>query len=238
MAELRRPAALLLDLDGTLVDSEPVHREAYRRFFRARGWEHDDALLSLFTGRRADDVFARTPGPGSAEDPTALFHEVVSHHPHDLLPEPVAGARELVDDACARGIPCVLVTSAGRRWAVTALELLGGSERFAAMVTREDVTEGKPAPDGYLLAIRTLGVRAEDCLVAEDTPRRRPGRASRRRRDRRRRHHQLLGRGAPRRGRRPGAPRPARSHHACLTRAEQVCRRARPLLAEVTGPRR
>ena len=51
-----------------------------------------------------------------------------------------------------------------------ALELLGGSERFAAMVTREDVTEGKPAPDGYLLAIRTLGVRAEDCLVAEDTP--------------------------------------------------------------------
>ncbi|WP_286959109.1 HAD family hydrolase [Arsenicicoccus sp. UBA7492] len=164
------PAALLLDLDGTLVDSEPVHREAYRRFFRARGWEHDDALLALFTGRRADDVFASTPGPWSGEDPTALFHEVVSHHPRDLLPEPVAGARELVDDACARGIPCVLVTSAGRRWAVTALELLGGSERFAAMVTRDDVTEGKPAPDGYLLAIRTLGVRAEDCLVAEDTP--------------------------------------------------------------------
>ncbi|WP_195849216.1 HAD family hydrolase [Arsenicicoccus cauae] len=170
MAGLRPPAALLLDLDGTLVDSEPVHRETYRRFFGARGWEHDDALLAQFTGRRPDDVFAGTPGPWSGEDPTALLHEVASHHPHDLLPEPVEGARELVDDACSRGIPCVLVTSADRRWARTALEILGGAGRFAAMVTREDVTDGKPAPDGYLLAIRTLGVRPEDCLVAEDTP--------------------------------------------------------------------
>ena len=59
------PVALVVfDLDGTLVDSEPVHRAAYQAFFDARGWEAPD--LALFTGRRAEDVFAAEPGPGRA----------------------------------------------------------------------------------------------------------------------------------------------------------------------------
>ncbi|AKT52525.1 hypothetical protein ADJ73_02280 [Arsenicicoccus sp. oral taxon 190] len=165
-----RAAALLLDLDGTLVDSEPVHRESFRRFFAARGWHHDDELLAQFTGRRADDVFATTPGPWEGEDPVALFDEVVGHMPQDVSPVPVAGARLLVELAGDAGVPCALVTSAGPRWALTALELLGGSERFAVVVTRDDVAEGKPSPEGYRLAIRALGVPADHCLVAEDTP--------------------------------------------------------------------
>ena len=64
------PAALLLDLDGTLVDSEPLHRAAYRAFFEARGWDAPD--LSLFTGRRAEDVFATEPGPWTGHDYDAL----------------------------------------------------------------------------------------------------------------------------------------------------------------------
>ena len=57
----REPAALLLDLDGTLVDSEPVHRAATARSSRPEGGRPD---LSLFTGRRAEDVFAPSPAPG------------------------------------------------------------------------------------------------------------------------------------------------------------------------------
>ena len=49
-------SALLLDLDGTLVDSEPLHRRGYESFFAHKGWELPD--LSVFTGRRAVDVFA------------------------------------------------------------------------------------------------------------------------------------------------------------------------------------
>ncbi|MFL6177439.1 MAG: hypothetical protein ACJ715_12380, partial [Ornithinibacter sp.] len=56
-------AALLLDLDGTLVDSEPLHRERYRAWFEQRGWPYDDEVASLFTGRRADDVFRTVEGP-------------------------------------------------------------------------------------------------------------------------------------------------------------------------------
>lgn len=54
---MSRPHALLLDLDGTLVDSEPIHRAGFERWFAHRGWALDREVASLFTGRRADDVF-------------------------------------------------------------------------------------------------------------------------------------------------------------------------------------
>lgn len=108
------PEALLLDLDGTLVDSEPIHRASYRAFFADRGWEVTD--LSLFTGRRAEDVFASEPGPWSRADPFELAAAVVSFIPTDVAPEPVAGARGIVASAAARGIPVAVVTSAGPAW--------------------------------------------------------------------------------------------------------------------------
>ena len=94
-------AALLLDLDGTLVDSEPLHRARYRTWFAHRGWPYDDEVAAQFTGRRADDVFRTVDGPWSGEDPDALLAEIVALEPHRRLPEPVAGAAEAI--AWARG---------------------------------------------------------------------------------------------------------------------------------------
>ena len=63
MAALSGAAALLLDLDGTLVDSEPMHRAAYASFFAARGWAVDEDAYAHFVGRRGADVFGSLPGP-------------------------------------------------------------------------------------------------------------------------------------------------------------------------------
>nr|WP_277628018.1 HAD family phosphatase [Arsenicicoccus dermatophilus] len=163
-------AGLLLDLDGTLVDSEPIHREGYRRVFACRGWPCSDADLAIFTGRRADDVFRTTPGPWDGLDPQALFEELVAALPTDLAPEPLAGAADLLDEADRLGIPCALVTSAGRAWAEPALAALGGLERFAAVVTRDDVERGKPSPDCYQLGAHRLGVDPARCVAVEDAP--------------------------------------------------------------------
>jgi len=134
------PAALLLDLDGTLVDSEPVHRAAYRAFFRARGWEVPD--LSLFTGRRAEDVFATEPGPWTGLDPVALTASVWPFLPGDA-PQPVAGARSLVEAAVARGIRLAVVTSAGTGWVERSL---GGEldvlRHIEVVVTAHEVADG------------------------------------------------------------------------------------------------
>ena len=163
-------AALLLDLDGTLVDSEPLHRERYRAWFEQRGWPYDDELASLFTGRRADDVFRTVDGPWRGEDPDALLAEVFALGPMRRLPEPVAGAVEAIAWARAAGIPLALVTSAGTRWVGRVLGPFGGVDAFDATVTREDIANGKPDPACYALACERLGVDPGAALASEDAP--------------------------------------------------------------------
>jgi sugar-phosphatase len=163
-----RPAALLLDLDGTLVDSEPVHRAAYDAFLAGRGWTVPD--LGVFTGRRAEDVFAVEPGPWSEHDPRALAAEVRDLMP-DAAPEPVPGARAAVHAAVGAGIPLAIVTSARPAWvSATAGDALGVLDHIEVVVTANDVGEGKPHPAGFLLACERLGVAAADCVAAEDSP--------------------------------------------------------------------
>ena len=163
-------AALLLDLDGTLVDSEPLHRERYRAWFAQRGWPYDDEVAAQFTGRRADDVFRTVDGPWRGEDPEALLAQIIALEPLRRLPEPVAGAGEAIGWARAHGIPLALVTSAGSRWAGRALEALGGIGVFDATVTRDDVATGKPDPACYALACERLGVDAGAAVACEDAP--------------------------------------------------------------------
>lgn len=164
-------SALLLDLDGTLVDSEPLHRAAYRSFFDARGWEWDERLLDRFTGRRGDDVFRSEPGPWAGEDPELLCREVIGHLDPDRLPEHVPGGAELVAAAGRTGVPLAVVTSAARDWVETTVgELLVAGHGNHLVVAREDVTDGKPHPEPYRLACRLLEVDPASALAVEDSP--------------------------------------------------------------------
>ena len=162
-------SALLLDLDGTLVDSEPLHRRSYEAWFAHRGWEQPD--LALFTGRRAEDVFAVEPGPWSGLDPAALAREVVPFIP-DEPPGAVPGARDLLLAARAAGVPLAIVTSAGPAWVerslVEALSL--PLDAVDLVVTARDVVDGKPHPAGYALACERLAADPAAALAAEDSP--------------------------------------------------------------------
>jgi sugar-phosphatase len=165
-----RVSALLLDLDGTLVDSEPIHREGFAAWYRARGWEYTDDVAGLFVGRRADDVFATEEGPWTGLDPQVLLAEAVAAMPGDRLPEPVPGAREALRAAADQGVPLALVTSANLAWAEKVLAPLGGLDVFAVLVTRDDVADGKPHPEGYASACRALGADPARALACEDAP--------------------------------------------------------------------
>ncbi len=161
-------SALLLDLDGTLVDSEPLHREGYRVYFAAKGWDVPD--LSIFTGRRALDIFATEPGPWSGLDPQTVLDEVLVHVP-DEDPAPVAGARELLLAARSSGTPTAIVTSAGPAWVERSLGALGlGLDSVDLVVTALDVVAGKPDPEGFALACERLGADPAGAVAAEDSP--------------------------------------------------------------------
>ena len=165
-----RASALLLDLDGTLVDSEAIHRSGFERWFAARDWPFDAAVAALFTGRRADDVFRTVEGPWTGEDPAALFDEAVTHMPRDRRPDLVPGAEATIARARAAGIPIALVTSANARWAELALEPIGGLRWFDTAVTRDDVVDGKPDPACYALACNRLDADPALAIACEDAP--------------------------------------------------------------------
>ena len=162
-------SALLLDLDGTLVDSEPLHRRGYESYFAHRGWDVPD--LSIFTGRRARDIFAAEPGPWTGLDPETVVAEVLRHVP-DEAAAPVPGARELIEAARAAGVPVAIVTSAGRPWVERSLtdSLSLGLGSVDVVVTGRDVVDGKPDPAGFALACERLTVDPAAALAAEDSP--------------------------------------------------------------------
>lgn len=166
---MSRVSALLLDLDGTLVDSEPIHRRGYRAFFAHKGWEVPD--LSVFTGRRAEDVFATEPGPWAGLDPAAVLAEVLPHVP-DEAAIAVPGARQLIEAARAAGVPVAIVTSAGPAWVERSLveSLSLRRDSVDVVVTARDVVDGKPDPAGFALACERLGADPAQALAAEDSP--------------------------------------------------------------------
>jgi mannitol-1-/sugar-/sorbitol-6-phosphatase len=163
--------AALFDLDGTLVDSEPVHRAAWKSFFDSRGWRvSEDTYTSHFMGRRGADAFRSVDGPWRDEDPEELLAEVLTHLATVTIePDAVPGAAELVRGVHASGVPIAVVTSARRSWVDVALEYVGVADLVRVVITGEDVTAGKPDPEGYLTACDRLGVEPAAVAAFEDS---------------------------------------------------------------------
>jgi len=182
LARLASPdGGLLLDLDGTLVLSEPLHQEAYRRFFRNRGWSVADEVVREFSGRRGHEVFADLEGPWTGEDPHALSRAVIAALAEMLAtgtrPEAVPGAAEILAAAARTGLPTAIVTSAGRAWTRRVVGMLAEVESALAdaadairTVTAEDCTCGKPDPEPYRRGAEALGLDPAGLVAVEDTP--------------------------------------------------------------------
>jgi sugar-phosphatase len=155
--------ALLFDMDGVLVDSRAIVERTWRRWAARHGLDAD-SLLHVAHGRRT--------------------HETLSHVvPHLATPEEVAwlDAAELADQdglvavpgaarllATLGRVPWAVVTSAGPQLARR--RLIGAGLPPPVLVSSTEVTRGKPAPDGYLLAAEQLRVSPTQAIVFEDAP--------------------------------------------------------------------
>jgi HAD superfamily hydrolase (TIGR01509 family) len=167
--------ALLFDLDGTLVDTMPLHGLAYAAVFESLGYPFtmEDYLAHVGPPARvAIPAFALAAGMGVIDDDMiATIHREKKGRFKEVL------ARERAPALAAAGLlarhagrtPMALVTSGNRDGAEAILGTMGWREYFGAVITGDDVTKGKPYPEPYLTAAALLGVAPARCLVFEDT---------------------------------------------------------------------
>jgi len=164
--------AVLFDMDGLLIDSEPLWLQVETGVMARLGaeWtEADQAQLiggSLVRSVRHMLGRATTPAPPEvvAEWLMSGIAERVRGHGVPLQP----GARELLAEVATAGLPHALVTSSERRFMDEVLASTG--LRFDALVCADDVTLTKPDPEPYLLAAKLVGVPPGDCFALEDSP--------------------------------------------------------------------
>ncbi len=164
--------AVIFDCDGTLVDSEPLARTAWERALAPYGYELTDADAESSVGLpypRVHAYFAERADLPAAEPFWAEFSgELFALIDSELAPfdDAVGAARELR----TRGIPVGVASSSPRDRLERTLRRAGLLDAFDVVVAGDEVTNGKPAPDMFLLAAERLGVAPDQCIVIEDSP--------------------------------------------------------------------
>jgi HAD superfamily hydrolase (TIGR01509 family) len=164
--------ALIFDMDGTLVHSDPVHLRAFAEVLSPEGVKIDEHIYrSTIIGRTNESIFASLLPHHPVEDHVAFADEKEATFRRLALDlKPLDGLVDLLDWADERGIKIALVTNAPRLNAEHMLDVLRITERFRVQITIDQVERGKPDPLPYLTALERLGVRAEEAIAFEDSP--------------------------------------------------------------------
>jgi HAD superfamily hydrolase (TIGR01509 family) len=173
MPEPWGPDAVLFDMDGLLVDTEPLWLETETEVMARLGssWTAADqhSLLGGNMARTVGHLLSRAARPAPAEQVAAWMLDGMLARAAAGRVAIRPGAAELVAEVAAAGVPSALVTSSQRPFADAVLASTGF--KFPVVVTGDDVTAHKPDPAPYLLAARLLEVAAERCVALEDSPR-------------------------------------------------------------------
>jgi sugar-phosphatase len=156
--------AVLFDIDGTLVDSTPVVERTWRTWAREYGVDAE-AVLRVCHGRRTEDTVAEFVAPRECAAAVARAQAIESADLEGVVALP--GAQRLLDALPRRRWAAV---TSGERALMTARLAAAQLPVPEAMICAEDVSVGKPSPEGYLKAAAALGFTAPQCLVVEDAP--------------------------------------------------------------------
>ncbi len=165
----RRPAAVVFDLDGTLIDSEALVKDAHFAACELMGYTMSEAQFLSLVGmhREANDLQLKSYF--GDDFPLEDFITNTRAHIGDRAAPLKPGALDLMDALDELALPFALATSSRRPWVDRHFAAYGLAERFRAVVTRQDCVEGKPHPEPYLNASRLLGVEPGDVLALEDS---------------------------------------------------------------------
>jgi HAD superfamily hydrolase (TIGR01509 family) len=173
LASTRHFRALIFDFDGLIVDSESPGYVAWSELYQSHGcdlpFEKYAACIGTFGGFDLHAYLEEQSGRaldrrGLAAACNSRWTELMRDQP--LLP----GIAGTVAAAKARGMKLAVASSSTKTWVAGNLEKFGLLNQFDAICTRDDVSAVKPDPELYLLALKALGVAAQDAIAFEDSP--------------------------------------------------------------------
>jgi HAD superfamily hydrolase (TIGR01509 family) len=167
--------AVLWDMDGTLIDSEPIWIGEERRIMESLGatWSDEDALYCIGGPMARVDAYMRSKLPENRREEfgeyalTKILLESMVERLKQKVPF-APGARALIEQMNEAKIPMALVTASNRAIMEGALASIG-KHYFKATISDNDVERSKPDPQGYQLAAARISVPIEDCLIIEDS---------------------------------------------------------------------
>jgi beta-phosphoglucomutase-like phosphatase (HAD superfamily) len=161
--------ALLFDCDGTLVDTLSLYRVCWRQAFGRRGFDMSDEWFAEHAGVHVHDfVAAAFPEADPAERAAITDEGMTMFLASTHLLEPLEHVVEIAR-ACHGRIPLAVVSSGPGDAVRESLDAVGITSMFDVILTLDDVTAGKPDPEGYLLAIERLGADPAHCVAYEDS---------------------------------------------------------------------
>ena len=168
---LSRKRLLIFDLDGTIVDSSPLHERAFNDAFAGEGITVDYPAIAGMTTEAAVDEVAGKAGLRLAIPRRLAIIEAKRARARHLIEtelKPIHGSVDFIRRARA-GFPMALCTSGSRATVEVALAGVGLAGMFEPVIAAEDVVRGKPDPEGFLKGLEFHGATVADALVFEDS---------------------------------------------------------------------
>ena len=166
-----RDKAIIWDMDGVIADTAPYHLNAWQEVFQKRGVNLTKEDFRRNFGQRNDTIIRNTLGketPQNEIDAIAREKEGNFRRMVRQNIKPLPGAIELIKLLKEHGVKMALASSAPIENIRLLTKGLGINNWFQSIISGRDVTEGKPSPQGFLLAALKLGVEPKNCIVIED----------------------------------------------------------------------
>jgi beta-phosphoglucomutase len=165
--------ALIFDMDGTIIDNMMVHHRAWQQLLGELGYSWTLEQVKERVWGKNEEIFERLfPGKFSQEQVAELTERKERRYVEIYRPDiaMLAGLEKLLEDARVLGIKLGIATAAPRICVDFVREALSLENYFDTIVDAQQVSRGKPHPEGFLRAAECLGASPEECVVFEDAP--------------------------------------------------------------------
>ena len=163
----------IFDMDGLMLDTERIALQSWHYAFDGSGFRVEDAVLQSMVGRRIEESKRILAGHLPVEAPVESIYHVACEYYRDWMIENTVplktGIRELLDFLVEEDFPRIVATSTETDLAHHKLASAGIDDYFEHVVGGDQVANGKPAPDIFLKAAETLGLKPDECIVLEDS---------------------------------------------------------------------